>query len=288
MDRYVITEKKIGEGTDDVFYKAHDLVTNETVAIKKIQDDDGIPTQAFRQIAMLEIPHRNMVRLKNVVYNGEMLYLVFEHMDLDLKTYMDSCPDFAKDQHLIKRFLYQILVGVAHIHSHWLLHRDLKPQNLLIDHTNALKLANFGLARRFDIPVRAFTPQVSTLWYRAPELLLGLPFYTTHVDVWSVGCIFAEMANQKPLFPGVTEIDELHKIFSILGSPTEETWPGVPQLADFKSNLAKCPAKDLATVVPGLDPAGIDLLSKMLHLEPHGRITARGALDHDYFKDLEF
>ncbi|KAG0531450.1 hypothetical protein BDA96_04G023800 [Sorghum bicolor] len=152
---------------------------------------------------------------------------------------------------------------------------------------NILKLADFGLARAFGIPVRTFTHEVVTLWYRAPEILLGARHYSTPVDVWSVGCIFAEMVNQKPLFPGDSEIDELFKIFRILGTPTEGTWPGVATLPDYKSTFPKWPSMDLATVVPTLEPAGIDLLSKMVRLDPSKRITARAALEHEYFRDLE-
>ncbi|MBA0547603.1 hypothetical protein Golob_018753 [Gossypium lobatum] len=202
---------------------------------------------------------------------------------------MDSCPEFGKDPRMIKTFLYQILRGVAYCHSHRVLHRDLKPQNLLIDRrTNALKLADFGLARAFGIPVRTFTHEVVTLWYRAPEILLGSRHYSTPVDVWSVGCIFAEMVNQRPLFPGDSEIDELFKIFRILGTPNEDTWPGVTSLPDFKSSFPKWPAKDLATVVPNLESTGIDLLSKMLCMDPSKRITARSALEHEYLKDIGF
>ncbi|KVH97231.1 Protein kinase, catalytic domain-containing protein [Cynara cardunculus var. scolymus] len=304
--------------------------------------------------------HGNIVRLQDVVHSDKRLYLVFEYLDLDLKKHMDSCPEFAKDPRLVKTFLYQILRGIAYCHSHRVLHRDLKPQNLLIDRrTNALKLADFGLARAFGIPVRTFTHEVVTLWYRAPEILLGSRHYSTPVDVWSVGCIFAEMVNQRPLFPGDSEIDELFKIFRsysfnstyeapsyllkiaiIMGTPNEDTWPGVTSLPDFKSAFPKWSSKvirpmilkgtnwsfnfqDLATVVPNLDKAGLDLLRvmpllplimpfkeppkmlaanlgiscasklaswirKMLCLDPSRRITARTALEHEYFKDIGF
>ncbi|KAH0456155.1 hypothetical protein IEQ34_014062 [Dendrobium chrysotoxum] len=290
MDQYEKVEK-IGEGTYGVVYKARDKLTNETIALKKIrleQEDEGVPSTAIREISLLkEMQHGNIVRLQDVVHSEKRIYLVFEYLDLDLKKHMDSCPDFAKDPRLTKSYLYQILRGIAYCHSHRVLHRDLKPQNLLIDRrTNALKLADFGLARAFGIPVRTFTHEVVTLWYRAPEILLGARQYSTPVDVWSVGCIFAEMVNQRPLFPGDSEIDELFKIFRILGTPTEETWPGVSSLPDFKSAFPKWPSKDLATVVPNLEPAGVDLLSKMLRLEPSKRITARQALQHEYFKDL--
>ncbi|KAJ0974570.1 hypothetical protein J5N97_016535 [Dioscorea zingiberensis] len=290
MDQYEKVEK-IGEGTYGVVYKARDRLTNETIALKKIrleQEDEGVPSTAIREISLLkEMQHGNIVRLQDVVHSEKRIYLVFEYLDLDLKKHMDSCSELAKDPRLVKTFLYQILRGIAYCHSHRVLHRDLKPQNLLIDRrTNALKLADFGLARAFGIPVRTFTHEVVTLWYRAPEILLGSRHYSTPVDVWSVGCIFAEMVNQKPLFPGDSEIDELFKIFRILGTPNEDTWPGVSSLPDFKSAFPKWPPKDLITVVPNLEPAGIDLLSKMLRLEPSKRITARQALEHEYFKDL--
>ncbi|MQM05164.1 hypothetical protein Taro_037974 [Colocasia esculenta] len=244
--------EKIGEGTYGVVYKARDRLTNETIALKKIrleQEDEGVPSTAIREISLLkEMQHCNIVRtgfwLQDVVHSEKRLYLVFEYLDLDLKKHMDSCPELAKDPRLIKTFLYQILRGIAYCHSHRVLHRDLKPQNLLIDRrTNALKLADFGLARAFGIPVRTFTHEVVTLWYRAPEILLGSRHYSTPVDVWSVGCIFAEMVNQRPLFPGDSEIDELFKIFRIMGTPNEETWPGVTSLPDFKTAFPKWPAK---------------------------------------------
>ncbi|XP_051151294.1 cell division control protein 2 homolog A [Andrographis paniculata] len=292
MEQYEKVEK-IGEGTYGVVYKARDRITNETIALKKIrleQEDEGVPSTAIREISLLkEMQHGNIVRLQDVVHSEKRLYLVFEYLDLDLKKHMDSCPEFSQDPRLVKMFLYQILRGIAYCHSHRVLHRDLKPQNLLIDRrTNALKLADFGLARAFGIPVRTFTHEVVTLWYRAPEILLGSRHYSTPVDVWSVGCIFAEMVNQRALFPGDSEIDELFKIFRVMGTPNEDTWPGVTSLPDFKSAFPKWPSKDLATVVPNLDSAGIDLLGKMLRLDPAKRITARSALEHEYFKDIGF
>ncbi|CAN1853426.1 Cell division control protein 2 homolog A [Linum perenne] len=298
MEQYEKVEK-IGEGTYGVVYKARDRITNETIALKKIrleQEDEGVPSTAIREISLLkEMQHGNIVRcyrLQDVVHSEKRLYLVFEYLDLDLKKHMDSCPEFGTFTIVffyLQTFLYQILRGIAYCHSHRVLHRDLKPQNLLIDRrTNALKLADFGLARAFGIPVRTFTHEVVTLWYRAPEILLGSRHYSTPVDVWSVGCIFAEMVNQHPLFPGDSEIDELFKIFRIMGTPNEDIWPGVTSLPDFKSSFPKWPSKDLATVVQTLDLAGIDLLRKMLCLDPSKRITARTALEHEYFKDVGF
>ncbi|XP_022853400.1 cell division control protein 2 homolog [Olea europaea var. sylvestris] len=233
--------------------------------------------------------HANIVRLQDVVYTeGKSLYLVFEYLDLDLMKYIETRPEFSTDPRLVKTFLHQILRGVVYCHSHRILHRDLKPQNLLINRsTNTVKLADFGLARAFNIPVWTVTPKTMTPWYRAPELLLGSQQYSTPVDVWSVGCIFAEMVNRKPLFPGMSEIDIIFKVFRVLGTPDEDTWPGVASLSDFNTTFPKWPPKDLATEVPNLDAAGLDLLGKMLCLDPRKRITAKSALEHEYFKDIE-
>ncbi|XP_014522385.1 cell division control protein 2 homolog 1-like [Vigna radiata var. radiata] len=171
MEQYEKVEK-IGEGTYDVVYKACDHVTNETIALKKIrleQEDEGVPSTAIREISLLkEMQHRNIVRLQDVVHSEKRLYLVFEYLDLDLKKHMDSSPEFVKDPRQVKMFPYQILYGIAYCHSHKVLYRDLKPQNLLIDRrTNSLKLVDFGLARAFGIPVRTFTHEVVTLWYQS-------------------------------------------------------------------------------------------------------------------------
>ncbi|CAI5530143.1 unnamed protein product [Closterium sp. Naga37s-1] len=272
MEQYEKVEK-IGEGTYGVVYKARDRLTNETIALKKIRleaEDEGVPSTAIREIALLkEMQHGNIVRLQDVVHADRRLYLVFEYLDLDLKKHLDTSPHIAQDRMIIKSYMYQILQGVAYCHAHRVLHRDLKPQNLLIDRqTNSLKLADFGLARAFGIPVRTFTHEVVTLWYRAPEILLGSNHYGTPVDIWSVGCIFAEMINQRPLFPGDSEIDELFKIFRMLGTPNDDNWPGVSQLPDYKTSFPQWTSKDHQSIVPTLEKSGIDLLSKMLCLDP--------------------
>ena len=168
--------------------------------------------------------------------------------------------------------------------SHRVLHRDLKPQNLLIDRHGQLKLADFGLARAFGIPVRTYTHEVVTLWYRAPEILLGAKHYSTPVDLWSIGCIFAEMVNRMPLFPGDSEIDELFRIFRWCGTPSEDSWPGVSTLPDWKPHFPRWPARSLQKCVPTVDEAGLDLLRMMLVYEPSKRITAKNALGHPYFQ----
>eukprot|EP00744_Colponema_vietnamica_P003082 GILI01004766.1.p1 GENE.GILI01004766.1~~GILI01004766.1.p1 ORF type:complete len:314 (-),score=90.79 GILI01004766.1:85-975(-) len=288
MDRYQKLEK-IGEGTYGVVYKAKDRTTGEIFALKKIRleaEDEGIPSTAIREISLLkELQHINIVRLHDVVHTERKLTLVFEYLDQDLKKLLDVCEG-GLDPQTTKSFLFQLLRGIAFCHQHRVLHRDLKPQNLLINREGMLKLADFGLARAFGIPVRSYTHEVVTLWYRAPDVLMGSRKYSTPVDIWSVGCIFAEMVNGRPLFPGTSEQDQLVKIFRILGTPLEEKWPAMVELPEYKKDFPRFEGQPLASVVPNLDPLGVDLLQSMLQFDPNQRITAKQALQHPYFSDL--
>ncbi|XP_060081900.1 cyclin-dependent kinase 2-like [Ylistrum balloti] len=282
--------EKIGEGTYGVVYKARDKTTGRLVALKKIRLDaesEGVPSTAIREISLLkELDHQSVVRLLDVVHSEKKLYLVFEYLNQDLKKYMDSCPPSGLPSSLIKSYLHQLLKGVAYCHSHRVLHRDLKPQNLLIDVEGNIKLADFGLARAFGVPVRTYTHEVVTLWYRAPEILLGSRFYSTPVDVWSLGGIFAEMITRRPLFPGDSEIDQLFRIFRTLGTPDENTWPGVSQMPDYKSTFPKWPQQCVSNAVPNLLGDGLELLQLMLKYEPSQRISAKSALLHPYFSGV--
>ncbi|TRZ19704.1 hypothetical protein HGM15179_007437 [Zosterops borbonicus] len=257
--------EKIGEGTYGVVYKARNKRTGQLVALKKIRLDaesEGVPSTAIREISLLkELKHPNIVRLLDVIHSQKKLYIVFEYLNQDLKKYMDSCQSGELPLSLVKNYLYQLLQGVSFCHSHRVIHRDLKPQNLLINEAGAIKLADFGLARAFGVPLRTYTHEVVTLWYRAPEILLGCRYYSTPVDIWSIGCIFAEMMTRKALFPGDSEIDQLFQIFRILGTPTEVTWPGVTQLPDYKGSFPRWPRKEMKDIVPNLDRDGRDLLT---------------------------
>lgn len=284
--------EKVGEGTYGVVYKAQDTRhNNRIVALKKIRlesEDEGVPSTAIREISLLkELKDENTVRLYDIIHSdSNKLYLVFEFLDLDLKKYMESIPaGVGLGADMIKRFMLQLVKGTAYCHAHRILHRDLKPQNLLIDKEGNLKLADFGLARGFGVPLRAYTHEVVTLWYRAPEILLGGKQYSTGIDVWSIGCIFAEMVNRKPLFAGDSEIDQIFRIFRILGTPTEEVWPDVAYLPDFKPTFPKWSRKDLQDSVPSLDAAGVDLMKQMLVYDPASRISAKRALLHEYFNE---
>jgi len=291
VDKYQKLEK-IGEGTYGIVYKAKDKKTGELLALKKIRleaEDEGIPSTAIREISLLkQLQHPNIVRLYDVVHTEKKLTLVFEFLDQDLKKYLDVCGDNGLEGHTIKSFLYQLLSGIAYCHQHRVLHRDLKPQNLLINMEGELKLADFGLARAFGIPVRSYTHEVVTLWYRAPDVLMGSRKYGTAVDIWSVGCIFAEMVNGRPLFPGSSEQDQLTRIFKTLGTPSPKSWPGLVDLPEFKADqFPKYPAQSLKKVARRLDATGLDLLGKMLHFDPLRRISAEAALKHPYFKDIK-
>ncbi|XP_038182240.1 cyclin-dependent kinase 3 isoform X2 [Arvicola amphibius] len=279
--------EKIGEGTYGVVYKAKNKETGQIVALKKIRLDveaEGIPSTAIREISLLkELKHPNIVKLLDVIHREKKLYLVFEFLTQDLKKHMDSAPTPELPLNIVKSYLSQLLQGLNFCHCHRVIHRDLKPQNLLINEFGAIKLADFGLARAFGVPMRTYTHEVVTLWYRAPEILLGSKFYSTAVDLWSIGCIFAEMVLGKPLFPGDSEIDQLFQIFRILGTPSEATWPGVSQLPDYQSSFPKWTRKALEEIVPSLGPEGKDLLLQLLQYDPSRRITAKTALVHPYF-----
>lgn len=236
---------------------------------------------------MKELKHENIVALHDVIHTENKLMLVFEFMDGDLKKYMDTHGERgALKPQTIKSFMYQLLKGIAFCHQNRVLHRDLKPQNLLISPRGVLKLGDFGLARAFGIPVNTFSNEVVTLWYRAPDVLLGSRNYQTSIDIWSAGCIMAEMFTGRPLFPGTTNEDQIVRIFRIMGTPTERTWPGITQYPDYKPTFQMYATQDLRAILPQIDSLGIDLLQRMLQVQPDLRCKAEDALEHPWFADL--
>jgi cyclin-dependent kinase len=298
MSRYEKIEK-VGEGTFGVVYKAKDRQTGELVALKRMRleaEEEGIPCTAIREISLLkELRHDNVVRLHDVVHSDRKLTLVFEFLDLDLQKYMESVGG-ALDGATVQHFMRQLLLGIEYCHYRMVLHRDLKPQNLLISKDRVLKLADFGLGRAFSIPMKKLTHEVVTLWYRPPDVLLGSTAYGTAVDIWSAGCIFAEMATGHALFAGRNDGDQLLKIFSFLGTPGQREWPSMMDCPHSSAMLARdalhenFPMKtvdDLLALGGGyttLGPLGCDLLLKLLQYEPQRRLCASEALAHPYFQ----
>ncbi|KAF4334812.1 CMGC CDK CDC2 kinase [Fusarium beomiforme] len=299
MDNYQKLEKT-GQGMSDpsagalatsacgAIFKARDLANGgRIVALKKIHleaEGEGVPSTSIREISLLkELQHPNILRLLNIVHaDYHKLYLVFEFLDIDLKRYMETLPvsdggrgkvlpegssaylmQLGMNDTVVRKFMYQLCAGVNYCHSHRILHRDLKPANLLIDKEGNLKLADFGLARTFGVPLRPYTHDVVTLWYRAPELLLGGKQYSTGVDMWSVGCIFAEIK---------------------LGTPTEDVWPGVTLYRDFKSSFPKWQRNYDQALCNNLNKAGLELLDMTLIYNPGRRISAKQACNHPYFE----
>ncbi|XP_017766510.1 PREDICTED: cyclin-dependent kinase 4-like [Eufriesea mexicana] len=295
----------IGNGAYGTVYKAKDLNTGQVVALKKVRvplTEDGLPTSTLREIATLKqlerFEHPHIVRLLDVCQGnylhlpsadgrserldrGLTLWLVFEHVERDLASYMASCPRPGIPSHLVKQMSKEILRGVEFLHSHRIIHRDLKPQNLLVSREGRIKIADFGLAKTYNFEMR-LTSVVVTQWYRAPEVLLGCS-YATPVDIWSVGCILAELSRLEPLFPGTSEGDQLDRIFQVIGTPSQEEWPGNVSLS-WTAFPYRQP-KPLAAIIPDLNEHGLDLIKNMLMFGPHRRLTAAQALRHRYFAE---
>jgi cyclin-dependent kinase 8/11 len=307
---------KIGEGTYGLVYLArskHPSHRGMKIAIKKFKqskEGDGVSPTAIREIMLLrECIHENIVKLVNVHINhGDMsLYLAFDYAEHDLYEIIRHHREklsFPINQYTVKSLLWQILNGLNYLHSNWIIHRDLKPSNILVmgegDEQGVVKIGDFGLARIYQAPLKPLCDNgvVVTIWYRAPELLLGVKHYTTAVDMWAVGCIFAELLTLKPLFQGVEDkstpnpfqLDQLDKIFKVLGHPTLEKWPTLANLPHWQSNRLliqsrKYDNSGLCSIVQ-LPPksAAFDLLSRMLEYDPAKRITAAQALEHEYFR----
>jgi serine/threonine protein kinase len=291
---YEVFEKQpLGEGTYGKVYKARSTSTNEWVAMKQMKLDaqeEGVPSTAIREIALLkELPHQNIVRLLDVFCKPNKLVLVFEYLENDLKKYMKALNGRLSPA-TVKKFAFQLIRGVEFCHANRIIHRDIKPQNLLIDSRLQLKIADFGLARAFTVPVPKYTHEVVTVWYRPPEILLGASLYSVPVDLWSIGAVLGEMATGQPLFAGDSEIDTIFKIFQKLGTPTEQIWPGVSELPDFKATFPKWPPRgwnNIRNTAAQVGPDGIDLLERLMCYDPKRRLSARRAVQHGYFRDVD-
>ncbi|KAF5590594.1 CMGC CDK kinase [Fusarium pseudocircinatum] len=291
----------IEEGTYGWVARATNKATGKVVALKRLklepQDRNGLPVTGLREIQILkDCQHRNIVTMEEVVVGDDVsrpdkqfssLFLVLEFVEHDLKSILDDMPEpFLSSE--VKRLLLQLTSGIAYLHDNWILHRDLKTSNLLLNNRGQLKIADFGMARYVGDPPPKLTQLVVTLWYRAPELLLGAKTYDAAVDMWSVGCIFGELITREPLLQGKNEVDQVSRTFELCGVPTEETWPGFRRLPNARS--LRLPKTQVATgsVIrarfPGLTTSGANLLGCLLSLDPERRPSASEMLQHEYFR----
>lgn len=278
----------LGEGQFATVYKAKDTQLDRIVAVKKIkigsreEAQDGINRTALREIKLLhELLHENVIGLLDVFGHKSNVSLVFDFMDTDLENIIKDTKIVLTPAN-IKSYTLQTLLGLEYLHLNWILHRDLKPNNLLVNSNGCLKIGDFGLAKFFGSPNRMYTHQVVTLWYRCPELLFGARQYSTGVDIWAVGCILAELLLRLPFLPGQSDLDQLTKIFQALGTPTEETWKDVKLLPDYMQ-FKSFPRTPLQHFFPAAPDDLLQLIDRLLALCPLDRCTCTEALQMPYF-----
>ncbi|KAF8111576.1 hypothetical protein N665_0074s0103 [Sinapis alba] len=286
--------EKIGQGTYSSVYRARDLIHNKIVALKKVRFDlndvESVKFMAREIIVMRRLDHPNVLKLEALItaHVSSSLYLVFEYMDHDLLG-LSSLPGVKFSEPQVKCYMQQLLSGLEHCHSRGVLHRDIKGSNLLIDSNGVLKIADFGLATFFD-PAKTIplTSHVVTLWYRPPELLLGASHYGVGVDLWSTGCILGELYAGKPILPGKTEVEQLHKIFKLCGSPSESYWRkhNLPSSAGFRSRAPY--RRKLSEMFKDFPTSVLLLLETLLSIDPDHRSSADSALESEYFKTKPF
>ncbi|XP_025929524.1 cyclin-dependent kinase 7 isoform X2 [Apteryx rowi] len=245
---------------------------------------EGINRTALREIKLLqELSHPNIIGLLDAFGHKSNISLVFDFMETDLEVIIKDTSIVLTQSH-IKAYMLMTLQGLEYLHQHWILHRDLKPNNLLLDENGVLKLADFGLAKSFGSPNRVYTHQVVTRWYRAPELLFGARMYGVGVDMWAVGCILAELLLRVPFLPGDSDLDQLTRIFETLGTPTEEQWPGMTSLPDYVT-FKSFPGMPLQHIFSAAGDDLLDLLQGLFTFNPCARVTATQALKQKYFSN---
>ncbi|WRT63282.1 uncharacterized protein IL334_000185 [Kwoniella shivajii] len=282
----------IEEGTYGVVFRARCNDTKQIYALKKLKLDEekqGFPITSLREVMALMTAgeHPNVVGVREIVVGDTLnqVFIVMPFIEHDLKTLLADMPHpFLQSE--VKTIMSQLLSAVAHCHANWILHRDLKTSNLLMNNRGQIKVADFGLARKFGDPLGEMTQLVVTLWYRSPELLLGAKEYTTAVDVWSIGCIFAELMQGEALFPGRGEIDQINRIFQLLGRPNDELWPGYSSLPLVqKINPIGPMFSTLRQKFKYLSYEGHNLLSSLLCYDPERRLSAEQGGKHSYFTE---
>ncbi|KAL8130626.1 hypothetical protein V2J09_019781 [Rumex salicifolius] len=294
IDIKYVPIKPIGRGAYGVVCSSINRETNEKVAIKRINNVFENRVDALRTLRELKLlrhlRHDNVIGLKDVMLPTSRtfkdVYLVYDLMDTDLHQIIKSSQTLTNDH--CQYFLFQLLRGLKYLHSAHILHRDLKPGNLLINANCDLKICDFGLARTSSVQGQFMTEYVVTRWYRAPELLLCCEKYDTAIDVWSVGCIFAELLGRKPVFPGTECLNQLKLVISILGSQKESDLEFIdnPKAKRFIRSLPYSAGTSFPRLYPNAHPLAIDLLQKMLVFDPTKRISVSEALQHPYMSPL--
>lgn len=286
--------EKIGQGTYSSVFRARENATGKIVALKKVRFDNFHPESVrfmAREITILrKLDHPNIIKLHGLITSrlSCSIYLVFDYMEHDLAGLV-SCPEVKFTESQVKCFMQQLLYGLDYCHRRGVMHRDIKTSNILLNNEGVLKIADFGLANFISTRYRQpLTSRVVTLWYRPPELLLGSTNYGAYVDLWSVGCVFAELLIGKPILKGKTEVEQLHKIFRLCGSPPEEFWNNskLPHSTMFKPQAPY--ESSLHERCKGLPEPTIKLLETLLSVEPQKRGTAAAALTSEYFTTMPY
>ncbi|KAK8885271.1 hypothetical protein M9Y10_040717 [Tritrichomonas musculus] len=283
--------QKLGEGTYGAVFRANNTKTKEVVALKLVrmdQEDDGIPANSLREISLLRsMNHVNIIHLQEVSCEDGRITMVLDYMDRDLRIYLDRQKNKPTNPKLICSYSFQLLCGIYYLHRNGIIHKDIKPENLLIDKVGYLKIGDFGNARICHRPFQSFEGNESFVWYFAPELLFAKHPFDFPVDIWSCGCTIAEMVRKEPLFNGDSNIDQLIQIIRLLGLPSEESWPGFKEYlpADFPIPQEETP--DFSKFFPeDTDPDLLDLLSGLLQMNPKKRLTAEQAVHHKFFDNI--
>lgn len=282
-------ERKVGEGTYAVVYLGKQQSTKRSIAIKEIKTGlfkDGLDMSAIREVKYLqELKHQNVIELIDVFSaTDNNLNLVLEFLPFDLEVLIKD-KDIVFKSADIKSWMLMTLRGIHHCHRNHILHRDLKPNNLLISPLGQLKIADFGLARSLGNPNEDLSCNVVTRWYRAPELLFGAKHYTEAVDIWSIGIIFAELMLRIPYLPGKDDVDQLDVTFRAYGTPTEQIWPNVSSLPMYNALHVYPPPsrQEIRTRFSAATEKALDFLILLTQLDPSRRCTSTQALLHDYF-----